>query len=516
MSSGIVSSLVALLARAGDPHHRRSLVAAALAALFAAALAYYRHDAIGSGVRLPKSIKRAKGFLPIIGGLIPSIRNYNRALDYFLEAAASENFKTQCLPVPFAPPFIFFLDPAGVEFILKTEFDSFVKGNLFVSRMKQILGHGIFVSDGETWRVQRKTASHIFSTKKFREFFETVFASEMQELIARLRKSADGTTVVDMQDNFFRFTLDGFGQIGFGVELNTMQKDNVPFAAAFDRAQGVMDYRFFSPLWWLEELIVFPRWLQMRRDASTIRSFAADIVRERKAESAAVRDSRSDLLTLFMNVRDDNGVPLDDERLCDDVLNFIIAGRDTTAQALSWCIYYLNKEPRTMAKLVAEIDETLGEKLAPTYDQAKSMKYANAVFHEALRLSPSVPKDSKVAAKDLVFPNGNVVPAGTAIAWVPYAMARNPNIWGSNAAEFVPERWLDSRLPSQFEYPVFNAGPRVCLGKALAELEGVYVLVSLLRQFEVRVVDLASVHYANSLTMPMRGGLKCTVRERRL
>ncbi|KAL2917027.1 hypothetical protein HK105_203459 [Polyrhizophydium stewartii] len=490
-----------------------SAVAAAVAAL---AFVFYRNSAVGSGVRLPKTVKRVRGTLPIIGALVPGLTNYNRLLDFLLEEGQQHNFEPKALIIPFTTPLIFHFDPASVEFILKTEFEHCVKGDYFVSRMKQILGHGIFVSDGETWRVQRKTASHIFSTKKFREFFETVFASEMQELIARLRKSADGTTVVDMQDNFFRFTLDGFGQIGFGVELNTMQKDNVPFAAAFDRAQGVMDYRFFSPLWWLEELIVFPRWLQMRRDASTIRSFAADIVRERKAESAAVRDSRSDLLTLFMNVRDDNGISLNDEELGDNVLNFILAGRDTTAQALSWCIYYLNKEPRTMAKLVAEIDETLGEKLAPTYDQAKSMKYANAVFHEALRLSPSVPKDSKVAAKDLVFPNGNVVPAGTAIAWVPYAMARNPNIWGSNAAEFVPERWLDSRLPSQFEYPVFNAGPRVCLGKALAELEGVYVLVSLLRQFEVRVVDLASVHYANSLTMPMRGGLKCTVRERRL
>jgi cytochrome P450 len=176
----------------------------------------------------------------------------------------------------------------------------------------------------------------------------------------------------------------------------------------------------------------------------------------------------------------------------------------------------LSRNPDSLAKLLTEIKDTLGDATSPTYDQIKSMKYANAVFHETLRLYPSVPTEIKTANQDDTLPDGTFVPKGAVVSWSPYCMGRTTAIWGPDAKEFRPERWLEmERNPSPFDYPVFNAGPRVCLGKNMAELEGVFVIVSMLRVFEVSVLEGEKVTYANSVTLPMKDGLKVKVCKRR-
>lgn len=161
-----------------------------------------------------------------------------------------------------------------------------------------------------------------------------------------------------------------------------------------------------------------------------------------------------------------------------------------------------------------EIETTLQGR-APTYEEIKGMKYANAVFNETLRLHPSVPKNAKQCVKDEVLPDGTPIPKGTVISWCPYAAGRDTKIWGPDAEQFDPERWMDpTKTYSQFEFPAFNVGPRVCLGKALAELEAVFVLVSLMGKYKVIVVSGQNITYGNSLTLPMRHGIKCTVEHR--
>jgi fatty acid omega-hydroxylase len=220
--------------------------------------------------------------------------------------------------------------------MLKTKFESFVKGRYVHDRLQDILGNGIFTVDGHSWKYQRKTAANIFSVKNFREFVGTVFKEEMDLVIKKIDDSLDSP--IDVHDLFFRFTLDGFAKIGFGTELNCMNNQSVPFAVAFDRCQATMDFRFFSPLWKLEEMVFFWKKIQLKRDMKTIRDFGLDLIRKRQSEGESPNNSRADLLTLFMRAKDADGKPFSDELLCDFILNFIIAGRDTTAQALSWAI----------------------------------------------------------------------------------------------------------------------------------------------------------------------------------
>jgi cytochrome P450 len=276
----------------------------------------------------------------------------------------------------------------------------------------------------------------------------------------------------------------------------------LPFVIAFDHAQRQISEMIINPVLSLRNRYFGGRY---RNDVKTIREFGLDVIKERRSQANGNKD-RKDLLSLFMEFTNNEGNPLTDEQLVDQVINFIIAGRDTTAQALSWTFYDLATRPEIAEKICQEAKSIMGDSLIPTYDQVREMKYAKAVFLESLRLHPSVRRDGKEALNDDVLPNGTVIKKGTFVVWNNYAMGRNENIW-KDASTYNPDRFMEGKTYSQFEYPAFNAGPRVCLGKTLAELQGVFAMVCILVQFKISPVDLTGVDFLFSLTNPMKSGL---------
>ncbi|KAI8830266.1 cytochrome P450 [Chytriomyces cf. hyalinus JEL632] len=494
--------------------HRTPLLPAVFAGAAAAAAIVtwlYWDDPIGSKVKITQKLHRLPdGGFPVFGDLVGAAKNVNQIHDLVAEMFEHTNNESFVMKLPFFEPIIFVNDPKIVEYILKTKFSVFEKGSIFRTRAQDVLGHGIFNSDGDQWKSQRKLAANIFNVKNFKDFVNEVFSSEMDVFSTVLAGHAADGDVFDLQDLFFRFTFDSFTKIGFGINLGAMNaKESIPFMSAFDAAQTHVFMRMLTPLWELQERFLGTGAAQAAH-VQTIRDFGHRIINEKRNMR---REQENDLLALLMRVPGDDGKEPSDDRLVDYVLNFLIAGRDTTAQALSWTFFLLHKNPTALAALESEIAAVL-QGNSPSYDQIKNdMPYANAVFHEALRLYPSVPLELKQANKTETLPCGTIVPQGAAVAWSPYAMGRTSAIWGDDAKEFKPERWLEmTKQPSPFDYPVFNAGPRVCLGKSMAELEGVYVLVEVARQFKIKVVNEKDVTYANSLTLPMRNGLKvkCT------
>ena len=164
----------------------------------------------------------------------------------------------------------------------------------------------------------------------------------------------------------------------------------------------------------------------------------------------------------------------------DIVMNFMIAGRDTTACALSWTLFELAKHPDVVEEILAEIEKIHGDINeggdSISYDNLQKMTYTKAVATEVLRLHPSVPVDMKFAKNSDTLPDGTYIPKGCAVLYSPFAMGRNESIWGDDAEEFKPERHLAEDKckfmdPSQYKFTSFNAGQRLCLGKDLALLE---------------------------------------------
>ena len=199
--------------------------------------------------------------------------------------------------------------------------------------------------------------------------------------------------------------------------------------------------------------------------------------------------------------------------LSDMVLNFLITGRDTTAQAMSWCLFLLMRSRQVQEKVRSEISEVCGNAEGLDYEKLGKLRYLEAAIRESLRLYPSVPLDPKFVASADTLPDGTHVPRGAALIYMSYAMGRSREIWGSDASEFRPERWLEMEAAkSPYENPVFHAGPRECLGKRLAMLEMKAMLCSLIGNFSLRLaVAPENIRADAQLTIGMSSGLRCYV-----
>lgn len=259
-----------------------------------------------------------------------------------------------------------------------------------------------------------------------------------------------------------------------------------------------------------------------------IDAFAYDVVNKKRDAVArmtseellgdgAMSRGGSDLLSLYLSRQDkENGGVLSDKFLRDVVLNFMIAGRDTTAQALSWSFFMLCCNPSEQTKLQEEIDVVLTTDMPTdeghiTYSALQSMKYLEATCMEVLRLYPSVPKEAKHAYGPDTLPDGTEIKGGELVVFAPYIMGRDPILW-DDPLKFNPARFYQTAKPSPYVFTAFQAGPRICLGQNLAILEMKCVLARVLRSFTIRLGQpRESVTYRNSITLPIKNGLKVTL-----
>ncbi|CAO3570764.1 unnamed protein product [Mortierella alpina] len=485
----------------------------ALLAYILYALIKYRRSAYG--VRPRPDIKGPRGW-PLLGNLLEELRSPQNQVLYRQLAEHEKYGSVYSITLPGFGRIINIIDPKMVDHMLRVNFWAYEKGLDAKKMMEPLIGEGIFSVDGEHWKWQRKLASHIFSVNAFRHYTSDVFCREGQAVIEYLNSVADTGRAVDMQQLFYCYTLDSFGEIAFGESFGCLvdPEKEVEFAAAFDRLNNALALRFINPLWQVSEW-----WTgagdKVKKDTKVVRDFALGIIQKRRAQGQ--QESRNkDLLQRFMDLSNEGEV-LSDDMLVDSVLNFLIAGRDTTAQALSWTFYLMHRStasPEIMQQLVEETDDVLAGGL-PTYESTKRQKYAESCFHEALRLYPSVPANSKICVEDDTLPGGVKVYKGDFVAWNSYAMGRTTSVWGSDAKEYKPERWMNGDKPSSSKFISFHHGPRTCLGQQFATIEAITLMSMLVQQFTFELVDPDSEPaYLPSLTMPMECGLPIRVNRR--
>ncbi|CAO0792861.1 unnamed protein product [Mucor circinelloides] len=500
-----------------------SYVGGAAIAGLAALTAIYNDRAVFDPKR--EGIKTQSGW-PLVGNLPVLIQYKEKIHDFLLEGFTQLDEMTLTMSALGIPRHIATLDPRNVEHVLKNNFENYIKGPEFHASLVSLFGNGIFNANGEDWKYQRKTASHIFNVKNFRDHFTDVFVEEIEFMSSHIwDKAADNQEVVDFHDVMFRFTLDSFILLGFGVHLNALKSEGkVPFAAAFDEAQKTTFQRFVNPIWPITERLMsmaMPWKSSMNNHLEVVDTFAREVTEKRRIEIANGEVHR-DLLSRFMDARNAQGELLNNDELRDIVLNFVIAGRDTTAQALSWTFYMLLCHPRVEEKLLKEINENITEEVmhdSPAlFEVIKNMKYAHAVFYEVLRHYPSVPLNQKYALNDDIWPDGTQIRKGDYILWCPYAQGRCEKVWGPDAKVFKPERWINEqgelRRESQGQWPAFHAGPRVCLGQHLATLEALVAIIFLLKRYKFSLVAGQNITYQVSLTLPMAEGMKVMVQKR--
>lgn len=462
---------------------------------------------------------------PIIGAVHWLARYRDDVLSGMLALCVLFEFRTFTIKWFCERRFFVTTCPKNVEHVLKNRFENYPKGEQFNSTLRTLLGAGIFATDGEQWKSQRQLFSHAFSDAQFSTTILDALVAHGAKLHAILAAAADDADAppLDMHSLFHRFTLDTIGLVAFGVPLHSLEDPAQPFVAAFDAAQAAIDLRFFTPGWRLFGACLRSEAV-LQRSTVVLRDFCDGVIATRRAKGDWA--TRSDVLSRAMAAVDGKGAPLylhDNAALRDIVLSFIIAGRDTTAQALSWAVLSIARSPPDVAARLAQEARRAGAggpTWAPSYDAvARELKFAKAVTLETLRLYPSVPKEWKSVVADDTLPDGTFVPAGSILIYLPYAMGRSPGLWGDDAPAFRPERFVDAPMPSPFKFSAFNAGQRACLGQKMALAEAAYVLATVYGGFELELAPAEQaapdgVPTLDSLTLPQKKGVTVRVKRR--
>jgi cytochrome P450 len=437
---------------------------------------------------------------PIVGSLPELLRNKHRYFDYQLEN--QKKYGKMIVIVGHGiwnqPRFVQVHDPELVKHFLQTNFKNYIRGTSNM-RFHKLFGTGIFVANGHSWKKQRQTARPLFTPNSLQGVHH-VFVERAQKVIQIFKEAQDKGHPIDIQDVFMRYTLDSIGEVGFGYNIDSLSHP-VPFSQAFDRAQATIEENNRNP---------FLRYLpdkEFEADVALMRDFTNKIINKRRAEGGF--ESRTDMLSRFMLIKDpETNQTLSDKELTDILLNFFIAGRDTTAILLTWTFYVLAQNPDVSAKVLAEIEQVLGNR-PPEYEDVKELKYLRKVLDETLRLYPPVPFDGRQAVNDDVLPNGQFIPAGTTLIYAPYILGRMEEYW-EEPLKFDPDRW-DKPLKHPFQFVSFHAGPQTCLGRPLAYQEATTMAVLLLQNFSLRLVPDHPVKPVKKIVMPSLHGVKMTV-----
>ncbi|KAL6565914.1 hypothetical protein OROHE_004969 [Orobanche hederae] len=438
---------------------------------------------------------------PIGGTVFNQLMNFNRLHDYMTGLAGK--YRTYRLIGTFRSE-IYTSDPANVEYMLKTNFENYGKGNHNHNILKDLLGDGIFTVDGDKWREQRKVSSYEFSTRVLRDFTCVVFRRNVERLAKIVSEAAISNEPMDIQDLFMKATLDSIFRVAFGVELDTMcgsNEEGTKFSNAFDDASAMTLWRYVDITWKMKRALGVGSEANLRKNIKVIDDFVYKLISSKAEKMHESHDDlslkREDILSRFLQLNE-----ADPKYLRDIILNFIIAGKDTTATTLSWFVYMLCKHPLVQEKVAKEIenatesDDAAGiSEFAASLSQEslEKMHYLHAALTETLRLYPAVP-------------------VGDMVSYLPYAMGRMRSIWGDDAQDFKPERWLDDdscfRPESPFKFTAFQAGPRICLGKEFAYRQMKIFSAVLLRFFIFELNDeRRTVKYRTMINLHIDGGL---------
>ncbi|TMW94023.1 hypothetical protein EJD97_010866 [Solanum chilense] len=474
---------------------------------------------------LTKKVYGKKRYHPIGGTIFNQLINFHRLHHYMTDLACK--YKTYRLISPFRNE-IYTSDPANVEYILKTNFDNYGKGWYNYSILKDLFGDGIFTVDGDKWQGQRKLSSHEFSTRVLRDFSSVVFRKNVAKLAHVLSNAANSNTTVDIQDLFMKSTQDSIFRVACGVELDSIcgsNEESKKFGDAFDNANAMTTWRYVDVVWKIKRALNIGVEAKLRDNIRTVDAFVYKLI-QRKTEQMTKPEAdlswkKEDILSRFLQISGTNP-----KYLRDIILNFVIAGKYTTATTLSWFIYVLCKYPRVQEKVAQEIKESTTEKENATditdfaanvsEDALEKMQYLHAALTETLRLYPSIPTDPKLCFSDDTFPDGFSVNKGDMVSYLPYAMGRMKFIWGDDAEEYKPERWLDRhgffRHESPFKFTAFQAGPRICLGKQFAYRQMKIFSAVLLHYFVFKLSDdKNTVNYRTMISLQIDGGLHVDV-----
>ncbi|KAF9047074.1 cytochrome P450 [Hymenopellis radicata] len=446
---------------------------------------------------------------------------------------------------------LMFLSPEALQQILIKGWLDYPRPSYLRKILGMVTGHGLLTVTGDEHRQMRKAMNPAFSltnltaqTNMYYEPIEGLIEVLTSEIEAQNSQEKAGSQVM-MYEWLSKVTLDIICETAFGYRTDSLHNPHNELAEAYEHLLSLQSgpnmgklilcmsvpggARFLASDWayehrsWFRSLSTFAPLEKLLGSMHTIRRISAQMLAEKIRETSGITvddmQTKKDIMSLLVRARQadltkDGAYAMTDEAMVDQVLTFLGAGHETTASGLSWTLWLLANNAEAQQRLRDEVTPVLENNPQPDYRTLKEMQYLDCVIMEGLRVMPPVPITVRKAAKT-DYIEGVLVPKGTLL----HICIRNINtwdaIWGDDAEEFRPERWLD--LPKAydpaFSFLSFIAGPHACIGKTMAIVEMKAILAALIANFEFRPAYQGQIAKpAAAITMKPTDGMPFSIR----
>lgn len=414
-------------------------------------------------------------------------------------------------------------NPKALGEVLVQRNYEFIKPERLRTGLGRLLGIGILIAEGDEHKRQRKLLMPAFSFRHVKDLYPIFWnkAREMTNQISSAMKSdLAGSNVIEIREWASRATLDIIGLAGVGQDFDSLSNPdnelNETYKSIFAGNRGAQIVLVILGMLphWLAAALPLKRNDEIGKAIKTIKGVARDLIVNKREKMRKGELKQLDILSVAM---ESGGFT--DEDLVNQLMTFLAAGHETTASAMSWAVYLLCKNLEVQTKLREEIRANLDLNGEVNSAEIDRLPYLNAVLNETLRIFPPVPLTLRETAQDTTV-QGHFIPKQTTIVICPWAINTSEHMWGPDAREFKPERWLGAGrantggAESNYAITTFLHGPRSCIGKQFALAEFACLVAMLVGKFELEFENGDwELQIQGGITARPKGGLRVRLRD---
>lgn len=398
-------------------------------------------------------------------------------------------------------PLVFLNEPDLIHEVLVSKSNIFTK-DVGLRNNREFFGQGLLSSEGELWKRQRKLAAPTFSPKSI-EGYGQVMVDHGQKLIDQWQ---DGQTY-NIQHEMMILTLGIAMKTLFDADLD---EDHKALEEALTSAQHYLTERMNDPI-----VLMFPEWVPFPTNVHLLEAirFVDDYIYKLIKERRGNTNGRTDLLSKFLEIQDEDGSPMSDKQIRDEVFTLFFAGHETTALTLTWTLYQIAQHPDVEERLLKEFNDLLADGKKLSARDYYSLPYTEKVVKETMRMLPPVWGIGREASEACEV-GGYEIPKGMAVLMSQWVMHKDKRFY-KDPHVFNPDRWtkeFEENLPKMAYFP-FGGGPRVCIGNGFAMLEAALLLVQIVKNFHLEVVD-RNVELLPAVTLRPKNGINMRLKRR--
>lgn len=370
--------------------------------------------------------------------------------------------------VTLSPRRIFLVtDPECVKHVVQDNHTNYIKGPWY-KVLKPLMGDGLFSSDGDLWKRQRRLVQPAFQ-KKHQPMMAGIISSATSGMLDRWQANAAEERAVDTRSEVILLSLE--------ILLRSMFSGDL-IGHELELREAVIEYERHMDLVSAVNPVKLPAWFpsvgrrRFQGAVRTLEQFIFRVVEERRR----THTDNGDLVSLLLWARDEEtGQSMSDRQIRDELMTMLQAGHDTVSDAVAWTWFLLAKHPDVRERVEQEVDSVLGGR-PPRFEDLPQLAYTDRVIQESMRIYPPAWVFARTPVRDDVI-HGYHIPAKSLVVISPYVTHRLPSLW-ENPDIFDPDRFLPERSEGRphFAYYPFSAGPRQCVGASLATLEAQMII----------------------------------------